>query len=75
MTGVSQSIMDFDLLERVHEESKQTDENSWGGSSRRTRALDSDQDAVVSPYAIRNLTEVEIVIEKKLTDEEINRKE
>lgn len=38
-------------------------------------ALTSEQDTVVSPYAIRNLTEVEIVIEKQLTDDEIQRKE
>ncbi len=37
--------------------------------------LSSDKDAVVSPFAIRNLTEAEIAIKKQLTREELERKE
>lgn len=52
--------MDFDLLERAEEESKDIGNNGL----RTTYIIGSDKDAVVSPYAIRNLTEVEIIIEK-----------
>ena len=47
MARVSQSIMDFELLERVEEESKE-DEESWEArgidKSRRGFALESDKD-------------------------------
>lgn len=77
---MSRSMMDFDILEQVQEESKSGDKASeWEerNNSKRQRwdhAFGSDKDAVVSPYAIRNLTETEIIIQKQLTDEEIKRK-
>ena len=55
--------MDFELLERATEESK----GSNAAGSRATHILGSEKDAIVSPYAIRNLTEVEINLEKQLT--------
>ena len=61
--------MDFDMIDRVEEERKHHQ-----AGSRRLMGLNSDQDAVVSPYAIRNLTETEIVIQQELTQEEIDRK-
>lgn len=70
---VSGSI-DFDLLERVdEEESKDGDEGEKKSSL--ALALECNNDAIVSPYAIRNLTEAEIVIQKPLTEEEYWRKE
>ena len=71
------SIMDFDLLERVEEEKEEEDGWVDAGprSSRRGTALRSDQDEVVSPYAIKNLTEGPIVIQKQLTEDEILRRE
>ena len=72
--------MDFDLLEQVQDDSKTgSDASNWedaeGRNQRRGHAFGSEKDAVVSPYAIRNLTETEIVIQKQLTEEEIKRKE
>lgn len=70
--------MDFDMLDGVEEEKKvETSHRSWPHSksigSQRAVGLGSDKDAVVSPYAIRNLTETEIIIQKELTQDEIQR--
>jgi len=63
---LSRSMMDFDLLDRVEEEStREAADEYWetgSRSARRPKTLFSDKDAVVSPFAIRNLTETEIVI-------------
>ena len=62
--------MDFELLDRDEEGKGNHDGegNDWEreqrARDRRNKVLSSDKDAVVSPFAIRNLTESEIVIKK-----------
>ena len=69
--------MDFDMLDGVEEEKKVETSHGWPSSksigSQRAVGLGSDKDAVDSPYAIRNLTETEIIIQKELTQDEILR--
>lgn len=71
--------MDFELLDRAEEESKRENDTAADlaktRGSRRTEVLNSDKDAVISPFAIRNLTESEIIIQKQLTKEELQHME
>ena len=52
---------------------QEQDEVSDSDEEKASKALKSEKDSVVTPYAIKNLTEAEIIIEKEADMESIRR--
>ena len=65
----SSQLIDFEHMASVQEQ----DEVSDSGEEKASKTLKSEKDSVVTPYAIKNLTEAEIIIEKEADMESIRR--